>query len=53
MLQAAGVPVEFRLVAGSIHGFLRARFVSESARSEFDRLCEAIAEALVQTGPIR
>lgn len=47
MLSAAGVPVEFREVAGSIHGFLRARFVSASARAEFDRLCAVIQAALL------
>lgn len=46
MLRAAGVLVEFRRVAGSIHGFLRARFVSESARNEFDRLCSEVSRAL-------
>jgi acetyl esterase len=46
MLRDAGVPVAYREVAGSIHGFLRARFASDSARVEFDRLCAAIVEAL-------
>jgi len=45
-LAEAGVPTEFRVVEKSIHGFLRARFVSEGARIEFERLGEVIREAL-------
>ena len=46
LLADAGVPVEFRVVEKSIHGFLRARFVSDGARAEFDRLSEVIRKAL-------
>lgn len=46
MLRAAGIPVELRIVAGSIHGFLRARFISDGARTEFERLCSVVREAL-------
>lgn len=46
MLRAAGVPVEFRCVAGSIHGFLRARFVSDSASAEFEHLCTVLQATL-------
>lgn len=46
LLAAAGVAVEFRVVEKSIHGFLRARFVSEGACAEFDRLSAVIREAL-------
>lgn len=45
-LAEAGVPTEFRVVEKSIHGFLRARFVSEGARIEFERLSQVIREAL-------
>ena len=46
-LENAGVPTEFRIVEKSIHGFLRARFASESARIEFEHLCSVVRGALV------
>ena len=46
MLRDAGIPTEFHVVERSIHGFLRARFVSDGARAAYDRLCAAIREAL-------
>ncbi len=46
MLRDAGIPTEFHVVEKSIHGFLRARFVSDGARAAYDRLCAAIREAL-------
>jgi acetyl esterase len=45
-LEAAGVPVDFHVAPGLIHGFLRARFISDAARAEFDRLSEAIRKGL-------
>ena len=42
MLAKAGVETDFRVMPGSIHGFLRARFVSEAARAEFARVAEAL-----------
>lgn len=45
-LTNAGIPTEFRIVKKSIHGFLRARFASESARTEFDHMCLVIRNAL-------
>jgi acetyl esterase len=50
LLTEAGVPTEFRIVEKSIHGFLRARFASESARAEFERLCTVLRQAL-ETAP--
>lgn len=40
------VPVDCRVVPGCIHGLFRARFVSDVAKDEFDRLCEALRAAL-------
>lgn len=45
-LHAAGVPCEFREVPGAIHGFYRARFVSDLARAEFSYLTSHIRAAL-------
>jgi acetyl esterase len=46
-LRGDGVAAECRVVPGCIHGFYRARFVSEVARAEFDRLCDALVDALL------
>ncbi len=45
-LAEAGVPTECRVFMGAGHGFLRARFVSEPARAEFEALCSALRAAL-------
>ncbi len=45
-LRADGVPTELRVVPRLIHGFYRARFVSDIARAEFDHLCAALSKAL-------
>lgn len=45
-LKAGGVATELRVVAGAIHGFLRARAYSELARREFSRMSEWIAGRL-------
>jgi acetyl esterase len=45
-LRQGNVQTEFRSVAGCIHGFFRARFVSEVADAEFKRLCRALRQAL-------
>jgi acetyl esterase len=45
-LRQDGVATEFRRVEGCIHGFYRARFVSDMARVEFDHLCLALRRAL-------
>lgn len=45
-LKDGAVPTELRIVAGSMHGFLRARAYSDLARSEFSRLCQWIVERL-------
>lgn len=45
-LTKAGIPTEFRIVEKSIHGFLRARFASESARAEFEHMCSVVRNAL-------
>jgi len=39
-LKEGAVPTELRVVAGAMHGFLRARAYSELARAEFTRMCE-------------
>ena len=45
-LRAGGVDTELRVVAGAMHGFLRARAYSELARREFSIMCRWIADAL-------
>ena len=45
-LREAGVPTEFHVVPKSIHGFLRARFISPGAEEEFESLATAIRGAL-------
>lgn len=45
-LDRDGVTADCQVVPGCIHGLFRARFVSEVARKEFDRLCEALRRAL-------
>lgn len=45
-LKAAGVPTELRVVPGTMHTFLRARFTSKLAEAEFQHLCRAIKSAL-------
>lgn len=40
------VPTDFHVVPGVVHGFLRARFVSELAASEFSRMCSSFCQAL-------
>jgi acetyl esterase len=45
-LRAAGVPTEIRVVPGTMHTFLRARFVSALAEAEFQHLCKVIREHL-------
>jgi len=34
------------VVPGCIHGLFRARFISELASTEFDRLCDALRQSL-------
>lgn len=51
LLRDAGIPTEFQVVPQSIHGFLRARFVSPGARATFDSLSAAIRNALGSTAP--
>lgn len=46
-LEAAGVPVDFEVAAGLVHGCLRARFVSEDAARAFERICAATHRLLV------
>lgn len=46
MLRDAGVATELRIGSGLIHGFLRARFVSPGAQTEFEALAPAITSAL-------
>ncbi|MCB1405819.1 MAG: alpha/beta hydrolase [Rhodobacteraceae bacterium] len=41
-LAEAGVPVEFTEEPGMIHGYLRARLMSEGARSSFARITKAL-----------
>jgi acetyl esterase len=45
-LKEGAVPTELRVVAGAMHGFLRARAYSELARSEFSHMCRWITERL-------
>ncbi|MFA7667128.1 MAG: alpha/beta hydrolase [Burkholderiaceae bacterium] len=45
-LRGDGVATECRVLPGCIHGLLRARFVSEAASEAFDRLCDALRQAL-------
>jgi acetyl esterase len=45
-LARAGVPTVVRRAPGTIHGFLRARFLSKVAEEELENLCMAIREAL-------
>lgn len=45
-LAAAGVRVERRCATGLVHGWLRARFMSEEAAAEFAALCRALRDFL-------
>jgi acetyl esterase len=47
-LRAGGVATELRVVAGAMHGFLRARAYSELARSEFSTMCRWIKRILAR-----
>lgn len=38
-LEAAGVPTQFRVAKGMIHGFLRSRLLGPDSAAEFDYLC--------------
>lgn len=47
-LKAAGVPTELRVVPGTMHTFLRARFVSKLAEAEFQHMGKAIIDGLAK-----
>ena len=51
LLREAGIPTEFHVVPKSIHGFLRARFISPGARETFEKLSAALRNALGTTQP--
>ncbi|MCB1675543.1 MAG: alpha/beta hydrolase [Halioglobus sp.] len=53
LLRAAGIPTEFHVVPRSIHGFLRARFVSPGASEAFESLALAIRRSLSLAPPPR
>jgi len=45
-LAQAGVMTTVRRAPGTIHGFLRARYLSRVAEAELDSMCRAIREGL-------
>lgn len=53
LLAGAGVPAQVKVVKGMIHGFLRARRMSQAADDAFHEMCAALCQALALPAPAK